>query len=84
MPTKNDATGQPHSVEFDGETYLVPPADAWDLSVLEAIDNNKMTHALRALLGDEQYAKFRAGGRKVADLGRFFEVAGKSVGAGNF
>lgn len=83
MPTKNDATGQPHTVTFDDETYLVPPADDWDIDVLEGIDDGKMTHALKALLGAEQYAKFRASHKKVADLGRFFEVAGKQVGAGN-
>ncbi|MFE3409450.1 hypothetical protein ACFXMT_14270 [Streptomyces mirabilis] len=83
MPTKNDATGAAHSVDFNGDTYLVPPADDWDLDVLEAIDDQRLTHALKALLGAEQYTKFRVTNRKVADLGKFFEVAGKSVGAGN-
>lgn len=80
---KNDALGTIHVVEFNGETYAVPPAEDWDLEVLEAIDESRMTTALRALLGDEQYAKFRAGNRKVRDLGAFFTAAGKKVGAGN-
>ncbi|WP_333731763.1 hypothetical protein [Streptomyces sp. IBSBF 3010] len=83
MATKNDATGTPTPVEFNGDTFLVPPADDWDIDVLEAIDDQRMTHALKALLGDDQYATFRKTNRKVADLGKFFEVAGKSVGAGN-
>ncbi|MCF3174789.1 hypothetical protein IPZ61_15835 [Streptomyces sioyaensis] len=83
MATKNDATGAATAVEFNGDTYQVPPAEDWDLDVLEAIDDSKMTLALRALLGDEQYAKFRATNKKVRDLGAFFEAAGKSVGAGN-
>lgn len=83
MPTKNDATGKPHLVEFNGDTYEVPPAEDWDLTVLEAIDENRLTAALRALLGDDQYATFRAKNTKVRDLGAFFEVAGKKVGAGN-
>ncbi|WP_405560685.1 hypothetical protein [Streptomyces sp. NBC_01180] len=83
MPTKNDATGATHTVEFNGDTYQVPPADDWDLDVLEAIDESHMTTALRALLGDEQYATFRKSNRKVRDLGAFFETAGKVVGAGN-
>lgn len=83
MPTKNDATGKPHVFEFNGDSYEVPPAEEWDLDVLEAIDENRLTAALRALLGDEQYATFRAKNKKVKDLGKFFEAAGKKVGAGN-
>lgn len=80
---KNDALGHVHVVEFKGDTYAVPPADDWDIDVLEAIDESRMTAALRSLLGDEQYAKFRASNKKVRDLGAFFEAAGKTVGAGN-
>lgn len=80
---KSDALGKVHVVEFNGETYAVPPADDWDINVLEAIDESRMTVALRSLLGEEQYAKFRAGNKKVKDLGSFFEAAGKTVGAGN-
>ncbi|MFI2187994.1 hypothetical protein [Streptomyces sioyaensis] len=83
MATKNDATGETTAVEFNGDTYQVSPAEDWDLDVLEAIDDQRLTHALKALLGDDQYKTFRASNRKVADLGKFFEVAGKSVGAGN-
>lgn len=79
----NDATGEPHSIEFNGETYLVPPADDWDLAVLEAIDGEKMTHALKALLGDEQYEVFRAGNRKVKALGEFMTIVGEAAKAGN-
>jgi hypothetical protein len=83
MATKNDATGMPTSVEFNGDTFLVPSAEDWDIDVLEAIDDQRMTHALKALLGDDQYAAFRKTNRKVSDLGKFFDVAGKAVGAGN-
>ncbi|WP_326792046.1 hypothetical protein OHA79_09600 [Streptomyces sp. NBC_00841] len=83
MPTKNDATHTDFSVEFNGDTYSVPPADDWDIDVLEAIDEGHMTTAMRALLGADQYATFRAKNRKVRDLGAFFDVAGKVVGAGN-
>lgn len=83
MPTKNDATGKPLPVEYNGDTYLVPPTEEWDLDVLEAIDDNKLTTALRALLGVEQYATFRKTNTKVKALGEFMDVAGKAVGAGN-
>lgn len=80
---KNDATGAPHEVEFNGETYLVPTADEWDIDVLEAIDEQRLTHALRALLGVEQYAKFRKTNTKVKALGDFMNAAGQKVNAGN-
>ncbi|MFE1763103.1 hypothetical protein ACFW81_02605 [Streptomyces angustmyceticus] len=83
MATKNDATGTATAIEFNGATYQVPPAEDWDLEVLEAIDDQRLTHALKALLGEDQYKAFRVFNRKVSNLGEFFEVAGKAVSAGN-
>ncbi|MFI7009968.1 hypothetical protein [Streptomyces sp. NPDC050145] len=80
---KNDATGKPTTIEFNGDTYEVPPADEWDIDIVEAIDEQRITHALRALLGDEQWAKFRKTNRKVPALGEFLTAAGKAVNAGN-
>lgn len=83
MPTKRDATHEALTVTFHGASYSVPPADDWDLTVLEEIDAGRSTSALRALLGDEQYATFREKHTKVSALKEFFAVAGKAVGAGN-
>lgn len=83
MVTKNDAIGKLFDVEFNGSTYQVPPADDWDIDVLEAFDEQRVTHALKALIGEEQYKTFRATNRKAKSVGEFFEVAGKVVGAGN-
>jgi len=83
VATRNDATGEPVEFEFNGETYEIPPAEEWDLEVIEAIDAQKMTTALRALIGDEQYERFRASNRKARSLAEFFEAAGKAVNAGN-
>ncbi|MFJ4960987.1 hypothetical protein ACIP6P_00710 [Streptomyces sp. NPDC088729] len=83
MATKNDATGKPFLVEFNGDTFEVPPSEAWDIDVLEAIDDQRLTHAVKALLGTKQYAAFRVTNKKVADLGAFFEAASKTVNAGN-
>lgn len=80
---KNDATGENVSFEYGGHTYSVPPAEEWDIEVLEAVDAQQMTVALRALLGGDQYAKFRANHRKVRELGEFFEAANKAVEGGN-
>lgn len=83
MPKKNDATGKPITFEYDGETYEAPPAENWDLSVLEAIDDGKLTHAVKALLGAEQYATFRGRHSKVTDLNGLFESMTAAVGSGN-
>lgn len=83
VPKKNDATGETFKVPYNGQAYDVPAADDWDLEILEALDESRMTAALRALLGEEQYKKFRVNNHKVRDLGAFFEAAGKKVGAGN-
>ncbi|AVO22270.1 tail assembly chaperone [Streptomyces phage Nesbitt] len=80
---KNDATGTPTPVEFNGETYTVPPADDWDIDVLEAIDDQRITHALKALLGEDQYKTFRTHNRKVTALGDFMNAAQEAVKAGN-
>ena len=80
---KNDAMGEAHAVEFNGETYNVPPADDWDIDVLEHIDAQRITFALKALLGAEQYAKFRVHNRKVSALGEFMTAASAEAGAGN-
>ena len=83
MPTKQDVTKQHSTFEYDGETYSVPPADDWSLEALEAVDEGKMTTAVRELLGEEQYAKFKSGGRRtVGDLGKLFEAAGEAVNGG--
>lgn len=83
MPTKKDATGGSFEFDFGGETYTVPAAEEWPIDVLEAIDENKLTFALKALVGDDQYARFRKANKTVKSLGEFMEAATKRVGAGN-
>ena len=83
MPTKNDATSTPTTVKFGNANYSIPPAEDWDIDVLEAIDDQRMTSALKALLGAEQYAEFRTRHTKVRELSEFFEAATSAVNAGN-
>lgn len=83
MATKNDATGERIKVTFGGAVYTAPPAEQWGLDVLEAIDDGKLTHAVKALIGTEQYAKFRRQHSSVSDLGGLFEAIGKATNAGN-
>lgn len=80
---RDEATGSATSVEFNGHTYTVPPSDDWDIDVLEAIDDQRMTHALKALLGDDQYGEFRKHNKKVREMGEFMQRATEAVNAGN-
>lgn len=78
-----DATAEPVSFVFDGDTYTVPPAAEWDLDVLEAVEGQQFTVAAKRLLGDKQYATFRKTHAKVADLNGLFDALGEATLAGN-
>lgn len=79
-----EALGAATEFEFDGETYTVAPASEWDLSVLEDYEDGKIVSAVRALLGDAGWTKFRAKPRSVSDLNSLFEALQHAVGlAGN-
>lgn len=80
---KTEALAENVVVKFGGATYTVPSAEEWDIDVLEAVDSEKITHALKSLLGAEQYAAFRKAHSKVKDLSAFFEAVTKAVGTGN-
>lgn len=55
-------------VDFNGHTYTLP-RDVFSLPVayLEAIDGQKYGIALRILLGDAEWERFKANGNKVID-----------------
>lgn len=78
-----DATDQPVTFIFDGDSYTVPPVAEWDLDILEAVEAQTFTVAARHLLGDKQYAAFRKTHTKVADLNGLFEVLGEATMGGN-
>lgn len=80
---RDEAAAALITVEYDGATYEIPPSAEWDIAVLEAIEDGKVTHAARALLGAVQYECFRAGHKKIADLSALMEVIGNAVGTGN-
>lgn len=80
-PVKAEALGESFSVDFDGVAYTIEPATEWDLDVLEAIEDGKMTTALRTLLGREQWATFKAKRRTAADLGTFYSAVEQAIGA---
>lgn len=77
---KAEAQNTHTDVEFDGQTYSVPPTMEWDLDVLEALEDGQIVKAVRALLGEEQYGQFKTKKRTVADLNALFEAIGAAAG----
>lgn len=69
------------AVPYGGQTYTIPAErDRWPLDVLEALEEGKMTIALRGLLGSKQWARFKATGPRTGDMGALWEAVGKAVG----
>lgn len=71
-------------VEYAGKTYTFPASleDA-DGDVLDAIDNEKLSHALRGLLDDQQWNAFKATRPKVRDYNALFDAYAKVIGLGS-
>lgn len=68
-------------VEYQGQTYAFPASlDDADFEVLEAIDNQKMSHAVRGLLSDADYKRFKATRPKISDAASLFEAYAKVIG----
>lgn len=83
MTAKADATGTPIHVEYDGEDYEIQPAAKWDLDVLESYEDGKILSTVRALLGPDGWAKFRAKPRNVGDLEGMMNAIQSGLGLGN-
>jgi hypothetical protein len=79
-PAKAEATKVRPSFTFDGVKYSVDNTMEWDLEVLEAVEDDKIVSIVRALLGPDQWAKFKAKPRKVTDLNELFQAIAKAVG----
>lgn len=56
---KAEANGTGLSFEWDGETYLIPNMDDWDLDVFEAEEAGQPWKVVRLLLGPAQYERFK-------------------------
>lgn len=80
---KSAALSTAIDVEFEGETYSIPPAEEWSLDVLEAFEDGKVATMVRSLVGPAQYATFRSVPRTTKDLGRFVEAIQGALGLGN-
>lgn len=67
----------------DKEYHVIPTAD-WDITVLEAMEDGAVTHILRGILADNDYAQLVAERPKITDLEEFVKLTFSALGvAGN-
>jgi hypothetical protein len=79
-PAKAEALGENVDVEYDGETYSIPPTSEWDLDALEAYEDGKVLATVRSVFGDAQWSKFRQKRRTAADLTKLVEAMQTALG----
>lgn len=80
-PAEAEMTAETVTVDHGGRTYELPASlDDVDGDVLDAIDNEKLSHALQGLLGPDQWAAFKATKPKVRDYGELFDLFAEKVG----
>ncbi|MGK5496392.1 hypothetical protein [Streptomyces sp. URMC 125] len=82
---KTEATDveSPRTFEYKGETYTVPGLMDMPVEVLELedVEDVNPTTLARAIIGEEQWAKFKATGAKVRDFNDFLAlVLGEDLG----
>lgn len=79
-PAAHEALAIAVPFHYEGEDYTVSPSAEWDLDVLEAFENGKLVTFLRGVLGDKQFAAYRAKHPKVGDLEPFVVAIQKALG----
>jgi hypothetical protein len=81
QPARLEAEASPVTIEYQGQTYAMPPSlDDADGDVVDAIDDQKISYALRALLGDAQWKRFKKTKPKARDYDGLFDVYAKRIG----
>jgi hypothetical protein len=69
------------TVDYAGATYTFPASlDDADGDVLDAVDDMKLSHALRGLLSDDDWRRFKATKPKVKDYSALFDAYAKRIG----
>ncbi len=79
-PAETEAREGEVRFSFDKVEYVIPPAKEWDLDVLESWEDGKVASTCRALMGPDQWAKFRSVKRTVEDLNSLFEALQEALG----
>lgn len=78
---KAEATPTEVSFEYDGTKYTVPAPKVWPLEVIEAQESGKFATCVRALLGEDQYLRFKKTPRTLSDLEQLTDAMFSAVNA---
>lgn len=68
------------TIDYDGHTYSFD-ADTITLDALEDFENQKYIRAIRAILGDAQWAEYKARHPRAVDLDRFIAALLAAAGS---
>lgn len=85
LPTakqRQEVLNEPCTFTWDDEEWTVVPADATALEFIAFLEDDRIIHALRFLLGKEQADRLIKG-RRADQLKGFFDALGEAVGTGN-
>lgn len=77
---KAEAANQRISVNWRDREWTAPAPQDWSWDILEAIDDEKFTKALRGLLSADDYAAFKALNPTITDGGELLEQLVKAGG----
>jgi hypothetical protein len=79
-PVKAEAVQDKISFEYKGETYSAPPQTEWLVETLEFMEDGKITWALRQLLDDGDWARFKSHKPQIKDLESFMTAITEAAG----
>jgi hypothetical protein len=75
-----EVLGEQVPFTYKGAQYLVLPTSEWTLDTIEAFETGRMTAFLREILGEAQYATYKATKPKVAEIQDFMAEIQKALG----
>lgn len=79
-PVKTEAEQTAITFEYKGETYSAPPQAEWLVETLEFLEDGKITWALRQLLNDGDWTRFKSHKPQVQELGDFMNALTEAAG----
>lgn len=79
---KAAATGETVKVRYKGHVYSFSPDDL-TIDVLEALDDQKLTHVIRGLIGPGQWATYKERHRSTEEFNEFLVAVMEAAGNRN-